>query len=85
MDPHRPELDHTRLFECAEACVRVTLAYQAKMGTKSPHPGDYYKAAVLPPDLAPFERWEVEEACAFLTRMGVFYQAGPGPGAQGGD
>ncbi|MDX2131952.1 MAG: hypothetical protein SFY69_07870 [Planctomycetota bacterium] len=65
----REEISPERLVEAAVACLRATQEYAAEFG-KTIYPTDLLGSPEQPRDLCEFTRYEVEEAAAFLVRMG---------------
>lgn len=70
----REHMSADRLFKVAEACVQGAMEMAAD-GQASPHPADVLGTLREPECLHGFARWEVEEACGFLMRLGIFYFA----------
>ncbi len=60
-----------RLCEAAEAVIGAAVEVAAETGGPWPYPADLMGGPLQPRCLAEFTRWEVEEACRFLVRMGA--------------
>jgi hypothetical protein len=79
MHPQERTLSHDRLFEASEAALAGAMAYAGRTGRPAPYPADLVGTPGAPDCLAGFEKWEIEAACTFLVRIGVFYRAGSKP------
>lgn len=63
-------LDPLRLVEAAEASLQAAAECNQRTGDW-PYPADLMGAPEQPQCLSPFTKWEIQEACAFLVRLGV--------------
>lgn len=70
----RQDMDPMRLCDAAQA----TLIAAAELGQRPgrtgrawPHPVELMGTPLQPKCLAPYARWEVEQACEFLVRLGM--------------
>lgn len=68
------ELTAERLFEAAEAAIAGAVAVSRQTGRTCPYPTDLVGTALEPEAFRGFARWELEEACSFLVRLGVFHR-----------
>ncbi len=68
-EPHE-EISAERLIEAADAVI-VAVSEQVQAHGVSPYPPDMLGSADQPEALLQFTRVEVEEATAFLVRLGV--------------
>ena len=66
----REELSADRLCEAAEAALRAAHENAAFTGAPAQYPLDLMGTPVQPECLAPFTRFEIEQACEFLVRLG---------------
>jgi hypothetical protein len=64
------KLDARRLVDVADAVIRAVGEIAAKLGGPAPHPLAVVGTASQPKCLANYAAWEVEQGCAFLTRLG---------------
>jgi hypothetical protein len=64
------ELDTERLLECAQAAYAAAHEVAAYTGLPLMYPADLMGHELQPDSLAPFTRWEIEQASEFLARMG---------------
>lgn len=76
MDKHRDnesneQLSPERLFEAAEAALAAVKENAEFTGGAGAYPLDLMGTPVQPACLAPFTRYEIEQACEFLVRMGA--------------
>lgn len=60
-----------RLWEAAEAALAAARDVAEYTGGPVPYPADLMGSPMQPECLAGFTRWEIEQASAFLVRMGV--------------
>lgn len=65
-------IPHDILWNAAEACMTATIEGARAMGGVNPWPPDLLGTPLQPPCLEPFSRFEIEEASAFLVRLGFF-------------
>jgi hypothetical protein len=70
MEPFRDEIPIDRLLEAAAAALEAAKDVADYTGAPAPYPLDLMGSAMQPACLAPFTRWEIEQACDFLVRMG---------------
>lgn len=68
-EPHE-EISAERLIDAADAVI-VAVSQRVQVHGVSPYPPDMLGAPDQPEALERFTRGEVEEATAFLVRMGV--------------
>jgi hypothetical protein len=71
MESLNDNLDPERLVEAAEACLKAAGEISEYTGKAAPFPADMMGSTLQPDCLASFTKWEVEQACAFLVRLGV--------------
>ena len=70
--PDFPEqLTPERLMEAAEAAMQAAQENAEFTGGKYPYPADLMGTPVQPECLAPYTKWEIEQASEFLVRMGM--------------
>ena len=67
----REKLSHERLWEAAEAAMAAAKDVAEYTGGPAPYPLDLMGSAMQPAVLRDFTRYEIEQACMFLVRMGV--------------
>lgn len=60
-----------RLVEAAEAALMAAAEAAEVGGGDWPYPADLMGHPDQPACLCPFTRWEIEQACEFLVRMGM--------------
>jgi hypothetical protein len=70
MAAHNENLDPLRLVEAAEASLQAAAECNQSTGAW-PYPADLMGAPEQPECLASFTKWEIQEACAFLVRLGI--------------
>jgi hypothetical protein len=63
------QLSPERLCDAAEAAMKA--AVEAAAGGTWPYPADLMGAPNQPECLCHFTRWEIEQACEFLVRLGM--------------
>ncbi len=63
------QLDPNRLLEAAEAAMEAVEEVAAETGRRV-HPLDLLGSPEQPRSLCAFTRWEIEQACEFLHRLG---------------
>ncbi|MFN0132001.1 MAG: hypothetical protein ACKVW3_05655 [Phycisphaerales bacterium] len=72
MSRHEQEqLSPERLVEAAEAALSAAAEMAELSGGSWPYPADLMGHPDQPQCLCAFTRWEIEQACAFLVRMGM--------------
>ncbi len=67
----RENLNPERLFEAVEASLRAIEENAQFTGGPGAYPVDLMGSPVQPECLTPFTRYEIEQACEFLVRMGA--------------
>jgi hypothetical protein len=77
MSGSREQISPERLWEAAEASLRAAADVAEYTGGPAPYPADLMGSPLQPDGLAPFTKFEVEEACAFLVRMGILMPPRP--------
>lgn len=60
-----------RLFEAAEAALQAAAEMTVAQHGFAPYPADLIGTPDAPAALTGFTKSEMEEACAFLVRMGI--------------
>jgi len=70
------QLSPERLFEAAEAALRAAEENAEFTGRAGAYPLDLMGSPVQPECLTPFTRFEIEQACEFLVRMGAIESPG---------
>ena len=70
MAPFREQIGPERLVEAAEASLKAAAEYAESRGGAWPYPADLMGHPEQPKCLLPFAAWEIQEACAFLVRLG---------------
>jgi hypothetical protein len=70
MAKHKDNLEPERLIEAAEASLLAAIE-SADTGGPWPYPADLMGSPAQPECLESFTKWEIQEACAFLVRLGV--------------
>ena len=71
MSGHNEQLDPTRLCEIADIALRASIEVAEYTETAvRPYPADLLGGPLQPDALAPFTRFEIESASAFLWRLG---------------
>ena len=64
-------LDPDRLVKAADASLKAAVEVAEYTGRASPYPPDLMGSPLQPECLASFTKWEIQEACAFLVRLGI--------------
>jgi hypothetical protein len=64
------QIDPDRLLQAAEAALMAADDVAEYTGGPRPYPLDLMGAPLQPECLTEFTRYEIEEACAFLVRLG---------------
>ncbi len=80
LSSHREQMDPKRLCDVATACLAAAAELGQQVGRTWPYPADLMGTAMQPRCLATFKRWEVEQACEFLVRLGMLERRAPFPG-----
>jgi hypothetical protein len=70
MPDYRDEIPIDRLLEAASAALEAARDVAEYTGSAAPYPLDLMGSPMQPSCLASFTRWEIEQACDFLVRMG---------------
>ena len=70
MPKYRDEIPIDRLLEAASAAMEAARDVASYTGGPQPYPLDLMGSPLQPACLESFTRWEVEQACDFLVRMG---------------
>lgn len=66
----KDNLDPERLVEAAEASLKAAVENAEHTGGAWPYPADLMGSPAQPECLSSFTTWEIQEACAFLVRLG---------------
>jgi hypothetical protein len=80
MAEYQDELPIDRLLEAAAAALDAARDVAEYTGGPAPYPLDLMGSPMQPSCLEPFTRWEIEQACEFLVKMG-FLEAPKRPAA----
>jgi hypothetical protein len=67
----KEQLSSERLCEAAEAALKAAAEIGEERGGDWPYPVDLMGGADQPECLCEFTRWEIQQACEFLVRMGM--------------
>ena len=70
MAAYKEHLEPDRLCEAAEAAMKAAMEIAAVNGGRAPYPADLMGTASQPEVLCQFTKWEVEQGCEFLIRLG---------------
>jgi hypothetical protein len=70
MGKHQESITPDRLIDASIAVLRV-VAEEGARKAPGPYPADLMGSTRQPACLSQFKKWEVEEASAFLVRMGM--------------
>jgi hypothetical protein len=70
MAEYHDQIDPDRLCEAAKAALEAAADVAEYTGKAAPYPLDLMGHELQPACLEPFTRWEIEQACEFLVRMG---------------
>jgi hypothetical protein len=70
-EQYREELDPERLHLAAQEALRAAEEVAAYTGGPVPYPLDLMGSEMQPDYLSQFTRWEMEQACQYLVRMGL--------------
>jgi len=65
------EIDPQRLCDAAKAALEAAADVAEYTGKPAPYPADLMGSALQPDCLAEYTKWEIEQACDFLVRMGM--------------
>lgn len=71
MAQFKDKLDPERLVEAAEASLKAAVENAEQTGGPWPYPVDLMGMPMQPECLSPFTKWEIQEACQFLVRLGI--------------
>ena len=80
MHEYKDEIPIDRLLEAAAAALDAVKDVAEYTGGPAPYPLDLMGSALQPACLEPFTRWEIEQACELLVKMG-FLEAPKRPAA----
>jgi hypothetical protein len=72
----KEQVEPTRLFDAANAVLEAVQEVERSKGTRCPYPPELMGSADQPQCLVDFTRFEIEEATAFLIRMGYIVVPG---------
>lgn len=70
MAQFKDRLDPEQLVEAAEAALMAAVESAADTGEAWPYPPDLMGRPNQPACLAPFTKWEIQQASEFLVRLG---------------
>ena len=70
MAEYRDEVPIDRLLEAAAAAMEASRDVASYTGGPAPFPLDLMGSPLQPSCLAPFTRFEIEQACDFLVKLG---------------
>jgi hypothetical protein len=73
-EQYRDRLDPERLHFAAQEALRAAEEVAGYTGGPRPYPLDLMGSELQPEYLAEFTRWEIEQACDYLVRMGIIEQ-----------
>jgi hypothetical protein len=71
MKKQHEKITPDRLIEASDAVLEALAELREMVGDVAVYPPDLMGAPEQPKSLCEFTRWEVEEATAFLVRIGV--------------
>jgi hypothetical protein len=71
MGKFKDTIDPERLVEAADASLKAAVKYAEYSGGARPYPVDLMCSGVQPQCLSGFTKWEIQEACEFLVRLGI--------------
>ena len=71
MAANKERISAERLFEASEASLHAAAEMAAMNRGLAPYPPDLVGTPDAPISLEGFSRFEIEEACAFLVRLGI--------------
>ena len=77
MSGREEHLDPDRLVAAAEAALRAAVDVAEYTGGPWPYPVDLMGSPLQPEFLSEFSRWEIEQACEFLVRLGAIEKPTP--------
>lgn len=81
MAEYRDELPIDRLLEAASAALEAAKDVAQYTGGPAPYPLELMGSPLQPSCLEGFTRWEIEQACDFLVRMGFLEMPSRRPAA----
>lgn len=67
----RDNMDPVRLCDAAQAALEASLTIAQLPPGSSRYPADLMGTPNQPACLCDFNRWEIEQACLFLVRLGL--------------
>lgn len=70
MSEYKDEMDPQRLCDAAKAAMEAAADVAEYTGKPAPYPADLMGSELQPDCLSEFTKWEIEQACGFLVRMG---------------
>jgi hypothetical protein len=70
MADYKDQIDPQRLCDAAKAALAAAADVAEYTGKPAPYPLELMGHELQPACLAEFTRWEIEQACDFLVRMG---------------
>lgn len=73
-EQYRDQLDPERLHHAAQEAMRAAQEVAEYTGGPLPYPLDLMGTELQPDFLSEFTRWEIEQACDYLVRMGIIEQ-----------
>lgn len=71
MNDNREHLDSDRLAQAADAALAAASDVAGYTNGPAPFPADLMGSPLQPNVLADFTKWEIEQACEFLVRLGM--------------
>jgi hypothetical protein len=71
MAQFKDKLDPERLVEAAEAALKAAVENSEQTGGPWPYPVDLMGSPMQPECLTQFTKFEIQEACQFLVRLGI--------------
>lgn len=77
MSRQEGNIDADRLVAAAEAALRAAVDVSEYTGGPWPYPADLMGTALQPDFLSEFTKWEIEQACDFLVRLGALDKRSP--------
>lgn len=77
MSRQEEHIDPDRLVAAAEAALRAAVDVSEYTGGPRPYPADLMGTTLQPEFLSEFTKWEMEEACDFLVRLGALEKRSP--------
>jgi hypothetical protein len=70
MARQKEQIDPDRLMQAVDAALAAAADVAAFTGGPIPYPADLMGSAMQPECLSDFTKFEIEQACEFLMRMG---------------